>query len=456
MESLTILIAVAGSVLVLLLRPCYALCVYCAVMVCYPPFLTVPVGPVDFSVSRIMILPLLFNAIFLRKTVRETKLDWVDGLVAMAFVGKAFGIAQTVPLGQCLTGEGGVAFDTLLPYIATRCIIHTKKDLLTLFKALIITGIPLAIMGAYETITGRNPVGFMVPYYGFGMAERMRTVERFGLTRASVTFGNYINFGLFFAALAPICLGLWKQRVWKMSVILSCCAFLLLGAFSSISSAALFSLYISFAMLACFPFRRYWPLMAGAGLGMIVFVECYSNRHAYEVLTRFALSPTTAYYRIGLFQEALGGGMDGHWLYGYGYVGIGPGNDNTNFHWEHQDITNIYIAKLVRGGLVALIPFLVLNVFYYRRLYEAYRSSRSPADEWLVWCIAAALVGWNVAMMTVAALELVNTLLHMLIAVCCGLPALVRREYRLSVSQRIARAVLPQRGVASIVGNHHA
>jgi hypothetical protein len=150
----------------------------------------------------------------------------------------------------------------------------------------------------------------------------------------------------------------------------------------------------------------------------MLFVEVFSNRHFYHVLTRFALNSKTAHYRIALIDEAFGGGMDRHWLFGYGYVGVDPMADNKNFTWEHKDLTNIYIAKLARFGLVGLIPFLFVNVLFYRRLIQASLRTRRSDEKWLFWCIGSAMVGLNIAMMTVTALAQFDVLFHMLIAVC--------------------------------------
>jgi O-antigen ligase len=115
---------------------------------------------------------------------------------------------------------------------------------------------------------------------------------------------------------------------------------------------------------------------------------------------------------------------------GYGFVGIGPGSNNSNFHWEHDDLTNIYIHILARAGLVALIPFLVINYLYYRRLYQAARYTTTYPQQWMLWCFGAALVGWNISMMTVSALDQVETLLFMFIALCANLPPMMRQALR--------------------------
>jgi hypothetical protein len=191
-----------------------------------------------------------------------------------------------------------------------------------------------------------------------------------------------------------------------------------------------------------FPWRRYWPILVTVILAILLFVEVFSNRHFYYVLTAFSFDLETAMYRIALIEEAFGGGMRGHWFTGFGFVGIGPGNDNTKFPWENKDLTNMYIQILAQTGLMGLVPFLVINILYYRRLRQAANRVTSQSDEWLVWCLTAALVGWNLGILTVDAFAQIRTQLFMYIAICANMPAIIRVR---AVAAQVAK--LPRRAL---------
>jgi hypothetical protein len=427
MQPLTLLIALAGSALIGFLRPVPALCVYCAALFWYPANLTIKIGRVDFPAARILILVFLLKIVFRTGLVRRLKWDRLDTFVLLAFVGRSLALVTNAGFSRVLETEGGAFFDRILPYLAVRLVVSSRSDVLAFFKGIFLTAAPLALVGAYESATGNNPMGFLQVYDAWGETS-LRVLSRHGFYRASVSFlGNYIPFGLLFAALAPLSLGLLDQKVWPRPVVLVCCGVMILGGLSSMSSAPIFAMSVAFAMVASFRFRHAWRLALTFGVICAVFLEFYSSRHFYEVPTRFAFSTATAYYRIGLIREALGGGMTGHWLAGYGYVGVGVGADNTNFHWEHQDLVNMYVGILATSGLLGLAPYLVLNYLYYKRLYQAAKRGRDRDDWWLVWCVAATLVGWNTAMMTVAPLGQIRTFLYILIGVCCALPRAVAR-----------------------------
>jgi len=440
MEAITFLIGISGFILAFLLRPIKGLFIYFVGLFWYSQYLTVSIGTIDFTVSRIIILALLANIFFRTRLVRKFKWNLMDNLIVAYVFAQliALTISGNVPVGAFVERQAGSLFDTILPYFAVRFIINSKERLITFIKVLIIIAIPLAVAGVYQCLTGFDPVGFMTKHFAWGYSELMtemgnRIVPRLGFYRAYVTFPVPISYGLFFAGLAPLCIGLWKQKIWEKLRIIVLFVLMLIGILSSMSSAPSFSIAASMILLAFFPFTRFRGVfLLTFFMCFIIFIHLCSNLPFYEYLTRFAFSQEGAYYRINLVREALFGGMTGHWVAGYGYVGFGPGIfENIDFNWEHTDFVNIYIGILVRYGLLGLLPFLGINILYYRCLYQAAKRTLNQADLWLIWCILSTLIGWNIAMMTVSAMDQVNTLLFMLIGTSCNMPYIIMMANRL-------------------------
>jgi hypothetical protein len=177
-------------------------------------------------------------------------------------------------------------------------------------------------------------MGFLRNYaaWDFVWAEKDREdLVRHGLYRADVTFGQYIGFGMFFAALAPLSLALKRQKGgWPIRLIVPCFILLFLGLISSMSSGPLFSIFVALGFILFYPYRRFWKLALAGCIFLCLFVELYSNRHFYDVLTRFAFSGETASYRIELYEEAFGGGMHDHWICGWGLAGLYPRGPMTH------------------------------------------------------------------------------------------------------------------------------
>lgn len=420
MEPLTLALAALGALLIWFTAPARGLVVYLALIIWYPQYLTVPVAGVDFNLTRILVVVLLLRTATRPHLLRDFRLTWLDVLVVAALAGRWVALATNEPFAKTFIREGGTLFDTVLPYLVARFVVRAREDIYVVIKGLVVIAIPMAIVGMYESVTGHNPYSYLHGYSAWGSGDERLHVRK-GFYRARGSFGNMIPFGLFFAAVLPLVIALWPSGRLSKGQIIAGAAIVLFGAMSSMSSAPLFALVTCCAFLAFYPARRYWPYLLFAVVAFLLAVELYSNRHFYHVLTRFAYSSSTAYYRIELVEEALGGGMNGHWLFGYGYVGVGSDTVRPDFNWVHQDLVNIYIAHLARTGLVGLIPFVLLNIEYYRRLYVAGRYAPTVPDKWLVWCVAAALLSWNLAMMTVGALSQTQTLLHVLFAFCGSL-----------------------------------
>ncbi len=421
MEALTLLVAIILSILAFMMRPVNGLLVFFASMIWYPSH-TVSLGTIDFTVSRIVLMPLWANIILKSGKTREFRWCLMDTLMVLYVIGKMISLSTHLPFRIYAEREAGQLFEMIFPYFATRFIITSKTEMIHFLKYIVLISLPLPFLGLYESITGHNPFSIV----GMGSAY----VYRNYLYRAKLSFVHPIIYGLTFSGLSIIYLGLRKYFNWNLKKTLILFSVLALGVISSNSSAPLFAIVASMGFVSLYPFRRFMPIFILFFVSSLIFVEFYSNRHWYEVLTRFAGSGSTAYYRIGLINETFGGGMDGHWIFGYGYVGIGPGNFNEllGFNWYHKDMVNLYIAHLVRFGLVGLIPYLAMNMLYYKKLHLAYKRALSEADRWFTWCFAATLIGWNIAMMTVNALGTVGTMLYMLIGLCVNLPFLITQS----------------------------
>ena len=421
MESVTFAICFIAAGAIWLIKPIYGLCIWIMVLLLYPQDLVLSIGTVDFTSSRIIII-ILIGRLLMLGLHRGCKWNALDTSLVLFWSFRALAyILNDLPPLKILEHEAGNAFDTLLVYAAARMAIRSKDDIVKVILALVAAGFPLAAMGAYQAKTGYNPYGFMKAY-GAWISSTQRLIARSGYFRADVTFGQYIGFGMYFAATVPLLAGLWYRKSIKRVFIIIAGCFMMLGALSTVSSGPLFSIFISAFVLCCYPFRRYKPFIIGVIIFSCIFLECYSNRHFYEILTRFAFSSSTAADRVGLINEVINGGMDGHWIIGYGNVGISADSDNTHFNWVYRDFTNKYIGVLARTGLMGLIPFLAIVYFYYKRIYRAATWVRNKADQWLVWGIVAMFIGWDIAGMTVGLVAQTQPLYFLFIGMACKLP----------------------------------
>jgi hypothetical protein len=423
MQGVTLAIAALAVVGVLALPIRYSVPIYLAALAWYPSYLAVSIGTVDFTVSRIVILAVLARLLVDREGVAHFRWGWVDTFVVLALAGEYVAGLMTTPTGRLLENRAGAAFDTMLPYFAVRLAVRTKEDYRALLWSLVVIAAPLALFGAYQCWTGDNPFGFLRRFRFTGAVTSGRVLPgRRGFWRAEVTFPMSIMFGLFFAMMGPICAGLWGYTKRK-GLLIAGLGLMLVGMLSSVSSGPWLAGIVACGVMAFYPLRRYWKVALVLIVLFLAAIDVASNRRWYHVLASYStLDAGTAYYRIGLMEEALGGGMSGHWLAGYGMVGRGG---TQSFNWKHKDIVNHYILILVRYGLLALVPFVAAVTAGFFQLRRALARAVQENARWLVWTVMAALVGILAAMFSVSLFGQPGNLFYILLALAAGMPVLV-------------------------------
>ncbi len=415
MQGVTLTIALAAGVLVFCLRPVYGLTIYIATLAWYPAYLTVPVGTIDFTVTRIVILAIYVNFLLKTNLANQFRFIWLDKLVIMYFLCQLLAMSVTTPMSQFLENRAGAFFDMVLPYFAVRRIITKREQYLSLLKGVLIIAAPLAIAGFYQCITSVNPVGFLRKYHAWKNAGDLLW-PRYGLFRAEVTFSMSIMYGLFFAMFGPVCAILLNNAKKHQKLIITGLGLMAIGVFSSMSAGPFLAAILSVSFLVFYRWRKYWKTSAVIIIIICTFVEIASNRHFYDLLGSFTFNSATAWHRSKLINIALfEGGMRGHWFTGYGFADPGWG---PKLGANITDITNHYILVLSRYGLIGLVPFILLVIESVKQIVSAFHNANSLYDNKLVWCLASSMCGTLVAMMTVSLFGQPITCFFILLGLC--------------------------------------
>jgi len=428
MQNVTLFFGVVVSAAVFFLTPVYGLILYIVALAWYPSYLSVPVGTIDFTVRRVVILAIFAN-LFLRTNLpKQFKFIWLDKLVVIYFLCQILAgsiTAQSLP--AFLVNRAGAVFDMVLPYFAVRMIIRNKQQYLTLLKGILIIAAPLAIIGFYQCLTGNNPVGFLMKYNAWLVSSKYTPLARVGFYRANVTFSVSIMFGLFFAMFGPVCAGILHNTKKYKTLCWIGLGLMGVGIFSSMSSGPVLAGILSVFFVAFYRWRKYWKPILIIIIIMCGSVEIISNRHFYDILGGFTFNPRTAWYRSKLIDVVLfEGGMSGHWLTGWGlFTDAGWG---LRIDGRRSDMVNHYLLVLTRFGLTGLVPFLAMCTMAVKRLIDAYRASVFDSDKWLVWCLSAALFGLAVAFMSVSLFGQPTTIFYMMLGLCGAMPMVINRQ----------------------------
>ena len=454
MQSVTLTISAIACAMVLSLSPIYALVVYVAALALYPSFLTVPVGTIDFTMLRIIIIAVYVKIFLLTDLSRRFKFMWVDKLVVIYFVAEvAAGLTTTPSAATFLENRSGAMFDMMLPYFAVRLIVVDRAKYVTLLKSILIIGVPLALAGFYQCLTGDNPVAFLREYYAWDASRGYEPASRLGLTRAEVVFTHPIMYGLFFAMFGPVCAGVFgfvkkSRRILYWAAVGCMC----IGLFACLSSGPALAALASLAFLGFYPYRRHWKTAAITAVIMCVALEIVSNRHFYDVIDRFTLNSQTAWYRSKLIDVALyEGGMSGHWVTGHGFEtdpGWGPKIDGR----RTTDIVNHYLLVLSHSGLVGFLPFFAAYALALQKAFRSCKLSGHNADDWLAWSLGAGLSGLAFALVSVSLYDNNKSIFYMLLAFCQAMPTIVGHQAGTKRRVVVRSETVPAPAMASASG----
>ena len=389
MQSTTLSVALIGSILVLVLRPPYALAAYIAALVWYPDYLRISIGTIDISVGRIVITVLLLRCLCnsqLRRNFIWSRLDtWVT-LSMVIYVGI---FCITRPLSPALENQGGFLMDTWLAYITVRLIVTDKAALISFIKATSVPLAALAILGIFECVTHT---------YFFLQLERFRSwntpvdeiiVEgRWGLSRAMGPFSHSIMFGSCFVMFLPLIWSLRHQRGYWGKLAYPLSAAVIIGALSSMSSGPWVMLIVMIFCLAMERQKRWVkPLLILLVLSCIG-IAIISNRPFYRVILSYA-NPIGGdwWHRAILMDCAIADFGKWCWL---GYGGQDPGW-GARVGDSSTDITNEFILAGVEYGMLGIIFLCAVLVTAFRGLVRSSRETTDKELKSLYWSLGSIL-----------------------------------------------------------------
>jgi len=391
MQVVTLTVAVAASLLVLVLRPARAFAVYVLALLFYPTYLVVQVGPLDISAVRIIITVLLLRCLTeakLRQGFKWCGLDsWLTFGAIIAIVIPLF--AWQIPGMKALENRSGHLMDTFFAYLAARFCINSRASLVTAVKWIAVGFAGLAIVGIVESVTGWQSYNMLKVYCPWRSVSKPELNPRSGFYRAVGPFPHPITFGASFVIILPMVYWLRHEHGnWRM-LSYWLCALVVVGAVSSMSSGPLMMIIFTFGCLA---FEHCKKLVKPAILFFVfccVAVEIISNRSFYDVFVSYA-NPIggSGWHRSRLIHLAIDH-FGEWWLAGYG--GRDPGwGSSLGMTWT--DITNHYIVAGVEYGLVGVIALCGALATAIYMLVRLHNSADDPVLRSWCWALGSIIV----------------------------------------------------------------
>jgi hypothetical protein len=422
MQGVTLTIALILSVLVIMLRPKYALVAYIIGLLWYPAYLAVSIGTIDILVGRFVVAVLLMRCFFDDKIRRKFKWNRLDTLVTLSmvvYVG-AYLITQVNAFSQTMENRAGFVMDTWCAYLATRFIVTDRSTLISVIKCIAVAMVPLAILGVIESVTGWQPFAPLWRFSPWFTGGRYISEGRWGFARAVGPFSHAILFGGVFAMFLPLIYYFRREKGdWgNMTYVIS--GVVLLGALSSMSSGPWVMVIV---VIFCIIMEKHKKLIKPMFIFFVfscISIGIASNRPFYHVIASWA-NPVggAGYHRAKLIDLAIDK-FDEWWMVGYGqkdpgwgpYLGMGM-----------TDVTNEYILKGVRYGILGVIALCAVLATSFRNLISTYRRLKHPAMKSLCWAFGSLLFSVAVAWMSVSFFGQLSTLVYCSIGMISSLSA---------------------------------
>lgn len=403
MESVTLTVAIIFTVLVVVVRPAYALAAYITALLCYPAYLAVSIGTIDILVGRFVVAALLLRCLFddeIRSKFVWSRMDTLVGLSMIVFVIPYF-LTIKDPVLSIVENRGGFLMDTWCAYLAARFIVTDRPKLVSIVKCVSVVLVPLAILGVIESVTRWRPfypLWQYSPWFREGSGT-FASEERFGLARAVGPFDHAILFGGGFSMFLPLIYYLRHEKgTWhSLAYVLS--AFALLGALSSMSSGP-WVMVLTVLMCLGFEHRKRWikPIFLFLIFSCIL-VGIVSNRPFYHVIASWA-NPLggSGWHRARLIDLSIEH-FDEWWELGYGTKDPGWGSE---LGMGFTDVTNQFILAGVRYGILGVIALCAVLTIAFRRIVSTYRRVPHPSMKSLCWAFGSLLFSVVVCWMSVS------------------------------------------------------
>jgi len=389
MQSVTLTIALLGSVLVLFLRPPYALAAYFLVLVWYPDYLRVSIGTIDISAGRIVVAVLLLRCLFDDRLWRSFLWSRLDTWVALAMTVFAGMYILTHPFSAALENRGGFLMDTFLTYLATRLCISDRRDLATFAKGIAVVLVPMAVLGVVEATTSSYVYRNLHQYCPW-RPDVPLVRPRFGLARAHGSFSHSIMFGASFVMFLPMVWALRHHKGFWSKLAYPVTAVLVLGALSSMSSAPWGMLLV---VLLALGLQKYAHWLKAVLVGLVIcclLVEVASNRPFYHVILQYGNFGRGDWWQRAKLIDSAIEDIGQWWLAGYG--GKDPGWGAAS-GMAFTDCNNEFLLKGVRCGLLGVIALVAILVVAFRSLIRSYSRTTDRELRSFYWAMGSALVG---------------------------------------------------------------
>lgn len=410
----TIIITILLLILTVVMPRKYFLVPFVVTACFIPADQRVIVMGLDFTPLRLLVLAGVLRVCVRGelRTIRFNKFDKI--LLLWVFCGAAVYVVQWLDI-RALIYKCGMLYDVLGLYWLFRQNIRSWTTVHLVFTVFALCAAVMLPLVAFEWVTGRNP---------FIILGRVYTaVRESGRYRCQASFPHSIIFGLFWATLVPIFVGLGLTQRRKFLYWIACAASVFM-VLTTNSSTPVGTLIVVLLLLALFRYRAYGRQIAYGTCAMVLVLHLIMQAPVWHLISRINLIiGSTGYHRYRLIDGAIG--HFGEWAM--------MGTRSTS-HWGRglEDITNYYVRQGVTGGLITLLLFVILLVTAVRIVGGYSISVAQPKQRVLAWCVCVSILGHCVAFLGISYFGQVRMLLYLVFAIVALIYEMSMNEFQTS------------------------
>lgn len=414
---------IAPATLVLTLMLCVAILnvprkhvisIYVIGMCFVPADQAMVISGLDFKVLRIFAFVGCLRIVMKGEHYRG-RLNLMDWLYVFWVVAGTLAYLLVWGSGKAFIYKLGVLVDTFMLYYVFRSYITDIADIVRAMMVLVGSIIVMTPFVMFEQFYGVNP---------FYILGRDYTSHRDGRIRCSAAFSHAILLGSFAASIMPMSIALLRASSRKnMATKLFCLLGVVCSIYVTIASASsgpILALMAGIGAVLCFRYRKYAGIAAYGLFGLVIFLHLTMKAPVWHLFSRIDVAGgSTGYHRYHLYDQTVNNFSE--WAL-IGVKGVA--------HWNvwAGDITSMYVAQAVFGGLLTLLLFIWMVALCLRFSWRCSLLRLDLALQWLLWGFFCSFLTHVVSFLSVSYFGQITMLMTMSFAMCAFL---IQRKKRL-------------------------
>jgi hypothetical protein len=313
-------------------------------------------------------------------------------------------VLASVNTKSAIIFQAGQLVDSILLYLFIRNIVQNRADIGRIAKVLSVCIIVLIPFIFSEFFFQKN---------FFSIVGRPGIVVRQGEVRAAGSFSHAILMGSFAAALIPFLWASFRTSHSKKELlaVISCLFFI----YACSSSGPIVCTAGMFFFMWFFKYRLYSKLLARLMLAGALTIHLVREYPIWQFLyLRITIKASSTGRHRYLLMDAAIKEFKNWWLSGYGDVG--PAWHLKYWPWTHAtftDVTNHYLLVGVRGGMVAMLLFMITCYKSVVTLGHYSFLQKEISEQYFWWGIAVMMIGHCITFLSVSYFGQITLFLYM-------------------------------------------